>query len=254
MPALLYLYMWPPKGIMIAMKALQENAFALFGVALSEQQMQQLAAYEALLLDWNEKINLTAIRDVPGIRAKHFLDSLSCALAFGLNPPRSLIDVGTGAGFPGLVLKIAYPGMRLALVESVGKKARFCELVASELGLADVTVMDIRAEDAARLPKHREHYEWALARAVAQLPILLEYLLPLAKVGGNVLAQKGETGPAEVLQAANALKVLGGKLEKVIPVELPGVADGRHLVWVRKNHATPTAYPRLAGIPAKKPL
>ena len=164
------------------------------------------------------------------------------------------MDVGTGAGFPGLVLKIAYPNMRLCLVESVGKKARFCELVANELGLTDVCVLAVRAEDAGRMLEHRERYEWAVARAVAQLPILLEYLMPLAKVGGNVLAQKGETGPAEVVQSANAIKMLGGKLEKIIPVELPGVADGRHLVWVRKSNATAKTYPRPAGLPTKKPL
>ena len=237
-----------------AMNDLRENALKCFGMALSAEQMRLLAAYEALLLEWNEKINLTAIRDVPAIRAKHFLDSLSCALAFGGTAPRSVIDVGTGAGFPGLVIKIAYPEARLTLVESVGKKARFCELVARELGLKDVSVLAMRAEDVARQPAYREQFDWAVARAVAQLPILLEYLMPLVKVGGHVLAQKGETGPAEVMQAANAMKVLGGKLEKVTQVELPGVADTRHLVLVKKAHATPAAYPRMAGAPAKKPL
>ncbi len=237
-----------------AMNDLRENALKCFGVALSAEQMRLLAAYEALLLEWNEKINLTAIRDVPAIRAKHFLDSLSCALAFGGTAPRSVIDVGTGAGFPGLVIKIAYPEARLTLVESVGKKARVCELVAQELSLKDVSVLAMRAEDVARQPAYREKFDWAVARAVAQLPILLEYLMPLVKVGGHVLAQKGETGPAEVMQATNAIKVLGGKLEKVTQVELPGVADTRHLILVKKAHATPVAYPRMAGAPAKKPL
>ena len=253
-PAFFFMPAGGSPGIIWGMNTVRENAKALFGVSLTAGQMQQMAVYEALLLEWNEKINLTAIRDVPGIRSKHFLDSLSCALAFGGAAPRSLIDVGTGAGFPGLVLKIAYPEMRLTLVESVGKKTRFCELVATELDLKDVTVLNARAEDVGRLPQHRQRYEWAVARAVARLPILLEYLLPLVRVGGHVLAQKGETGPVEVMESASALKVLGGSLRKVLPVALPAVADERHLVLIDKTQATPNTYPRPAGVASKKPL
>lgn len=242
-------------GIISRMETLALNAQKLFGVTLSAAQLKQLSSYESLLLEWNEKINLTAIRDVPGIRSKHFLDSLSCVLAFKSGEaPRSLIDVGTGAGFPGIVLKILYPSMKLTLVESVGKKAKFCADVVDKLGLANVQILSARAEDVGRMKDQREQYDWAVARAVAQMPVLAEYLLPLVKVGGCVLAQKGETGPAEVNQSAQAFKILGGRFRQVVNVQLPGVADERFLVIIDKIALTPATYPRQAGTPTKKPL
>ncbi len=236
------------------MDKLARDALQLFGISLSPRQVAQLTAYERELLEWNQKFNLTAIRDVEGIRAKHFLDSMSCSLAWREQPPRRLVDVGTGAGFPGVVLKILYPGMKLTLVESVGKKANFCQHIIETLGMEGVEVLAARAEDVGRNPKHREKYDWAVARAVANLPVLAEYLLPLVKVGGGMLAQKGEGGPAEVQAAENALKLLGGRMRQLIPVELPGVAEERYLVIVDKPAATPPAYPRKVGIAAKKPL
>ncbi|GAB4491002.1 MAG: 16S rRNA (guanine(527)-N(7))-methyltransferase RsmG [Anaerolineales bacterium] len=236
------------------MEKLVHDALQLFGISLSPRQVAQLAAYERELLEWNQKFNLTAIRDVDGIRAKHFLDSMSCALAWREQIPRRLVDVGTGAGFPGIVLKILYPGMKLTLVESVGKKANFCSHIVQTLGLESVEVLIARAEDAGRDPKHREKYDWAVARAVANLPVLAEYLLPLVRVGGGMLAQKGESGPAEAQAAEHAFKLLGGCMRQLISVELPGVAEERYLVIVNKPAATPPAYPRKVGIPAKKPL
>mgnify|MGYP000336118359 CR=1 FL=1 len=236
------------------MDKLARDALQLFGISLSPRQTAQFAAYERELLEWNQKFNLTAIRDVEGIRAKHFLDSMSCCLAWREQPPRRLVDVGTGAGFPGVVLKILYPGMKLTLVESVGKKANFCQHIIETLGMEGVEVLAARAEDVGRNPKHREKYDWAVARAVANLPVLVEYLLPLVKVGGGMLAQKGESGPAEVQAAENALKLLGGRMRQLISVELPGVAEERYLVIVDKPAATPPAYPRKVGIAAKKPL
>lgn len=236
------------------MDKLLRDAQQLFGLALSPKQVTHLATYERELLEWNEKFNLTAIRDVEGIRAKHFLDSLSCALAWKENPPRRLIDVGTGAGFPGIVLKILYPTLKLTLVESVGKKANFCAHIVETLGLENVEVVTARAEDLGQHPAHREKYDWAVARAVAALPVLSEYLLPLVKVGGGMLAQKGESGPAEANTSEKALKLLGGRLKQLVKVELPGVADERYLVLIDKVAATPPGYPRKAGIPSKKPL
>lgn len=235
------------------MSELSELAKQTFGIQLTAEQIERFNIYERVLLEWNAKINLTAIRDAESIRVKHFLDSLSCALAIE-SAPTSLIDIGTGAGFPGLALKILYPQMKLTLADSVGKKARFCELAAGEMGFTDVTAIAARAEDLGNDPKHRERYDWVTARAVAQLPILLEYLLPLAKVGGNVLAQKGETAGAELDAATNALKLLGGKKNKFIPVTLPGAEFERALIVISKISKTPKAYPRPAGIPAKKPL
>jgi 16S rRNA (guanine527-N7)-methyltransferase len=236
------------------MDKLIQDARHIFGIQLSAKQVNLLGTYERELLEWNAKFNLTAIRDVEGIRAKHFLDSLSCCLAWKNQPPRRMVDVGTGAGFPGLVLKILYPGLKLTLVESVGKKAAFCGHIVETLGLEGVEVLNARAEDIGQMPVHREKYDWAVARAVANLPILAEFLLPLVQIGGGMLAQKGESGPAEAQAAEKAFKLLGGRIRQLIPVALPGVADERYLVVVNKAAATPPAYPRKPGIPAKKPL
>ena len=236
------------------MDSLIQDAKTLFNVHLTARQVMALINYEKELMEWNQKFNLTAIRDVESIRTKHFLDSYSCVLAWKANPPHRLIDVGTGAGFPGIPLKIIYPTMHVTLVESVGKKAMFCQHIVQTLGLENVEVIQARAEDLGQKPAHRESYDWAVARAVANLNILSEYLLPLVKLGGTMLAQKGETGPAEAQSAEKAMKILGGKLKQLIPVNLPGVADDRYLVLVDKVAATPPKYPRKAGIPMKTPL
>jgi len=213
-----------------------------------------LITYEKELLEWNQKFNLTAIRDAESIRTRHFLDSFSCVLAWKASPPNSLIDIGTGAGFPGLPLKILYPNLRLTLVESVGKKAMFCQHIVRVLGLERVEVIKSRAEDLGQNANHREKYDWAVARAVANLNVLSEYLLPLVRIGGTMLAQKGESGPAEAQSAEKAMKLLGGKLRQLIQANLPGVAEDRYLMLVDKVAATPPKYPRKAGIPAKQPL
>lgn len=226
----------------------------IVGVRLNDTQISALKTYETLLVEWNEKFNLTAIRERDQIRTKHFLDSLTCLIAFGDQKPSSLIDVGTGAGFPGIVLKIMLPKMKLTLVESVGKKVGFCEHVVQELKLEQVTVLKMRAEEIGNDPQHRERYDWAVARAVAQLPILAEYLLPLVKLGGKMLAQKGETGPAEAQRAERAIKILGGHLRQLTPLNLPGVVEDRYLIVVDKVAATPHDFPRRIGIPSKTPL
>ena len=236
------------------MDKLVHDAQALFNVHITGRQVMALITYEKELIEWNQKFNLTAIRDSESIRTKHFLDSFSCVLAWKAVPPECVIDVGTGAGFPGIPLKILYPNMKLTLVESVGKKAMFCQHIVSVLGLENVDVIHTRAEDLGQDPRHRETYDWAIARAVAQLNVLSEYLIPLIKIGGRMLAQKGESGPAEAQSAEKAMTLLGGKLEQLIPVHLPGVADDRYLVVVEKVAATPPKYPRKPGIPTKQPL
>jgi 16S rRNA (guanine527-N7)-methyltransferase len=213
-----------------------------------------LTTYEKELLEWNQKFNLTAIRDTESIRTKHFLDSFSSVLAWKASPPSNLIDVGTGAGFPGVPLKILYPNLKLTLVESVGKKAKFCQHIVRLLGLEQVDVIQARAEDLGQNPQQREGYDWAVARAVANLNVLSEYLIPLVRIGGSMLAQKGESGPAEAQSAEKAMELLGGKLKQLIPVHLPGVADDRYLVVVDKVAATPPKYPRKPGVPVKQPL
>jgi 16S rRNA (guanine527-N7)-methyltransferase len=236
------------------MEKLARDAQTLFNLHLSGHQVAALVTYEKELIEWNHKFNLTAIRDTDSIRTKHFLDSFSCVLAWKASPPHQLIDVGTGAGFPGIPLKIIYPNLKLTLVESVGKKAMFCQHIVRVLGLEQVEVIQARAEDLGQNPQHRERYDWAVARAVANLNVLGEYLIPLVKVGGMMLAQKGESGPAEAQSAEKAMELLGGKLKQLIPVNLPGVADDRYLVIVEKVAATPPRYPRKPGIPMKMPL
>ena len=236
------------------MEKLVQDAQALFNVHLTGRQIIALTTYERELLEWNQKFNLTAIRDEKGVRTKHFLDSFSCVLAWKANPPTNFIDVGTGAGFPGIPLKIIYPGTKVTLVESVGKKAMFCQHVVSLLGLEGVEVLNARAEDLGQMLTHREQYDWGIARAVANMRVLSEYLLPLVRVGGMMLAQKGESGPAEVHSAEKAIKLLGGEVRQLIPVTLPGVVEERHLVLVDKVATTPPGYPRKPGVPAKKAL
>ena len=236
------------------MQKLIENAQQSFGIHLARKQVEALRVYEHELIEWSGKFNLTAIRDEEGIRVKHFLDSLSCVLAWQGNPPESLIDIGTGAGFPGLVLKILYPGMRLTLVESVGKKANFCRHVVEQLHLENVETITARAEEVGQMLMHREKYDWAVARAVANLPVLVEYLLPLVKPGGAALAQKGSTGPIEAVKAEGAIQILGGRLQQLIPVTLPGVVDERFLIIIDKVALTPRNYPRRPGEATKKPL
>lgn len=236
------------------MEKLAHDAQVLFNVRITGRQLMALITYEKELLEWNQKFNLTAIRDSDSIRTKHFLDSFSCVLAWKASPPNQLIDIGTGAGFPGIPLKILYPTLKLTLVESVGKKAMFCQHIVRVLGLEQVDVIQARAEDLGQNPQHREKYDWAVARAVANLNVLSEYLIPLVKIGGAMLAQKGESGPAEAQSAEEAMRLLGGKLKQLIPVNLPSVAEDRYLVVVEKVAATPPKYPRKPGIPMKQPL
>ncbi len=231
-----------------------QDTQTLLNLRLSPRQVAALQRYENELLDWNSRMNLTAIRDSEGIRTKHFLDSYTCLNAWKDTPPTSLVDIGTGAGFPGIPLKILYPGMRLTLVDSIGKKVEFCRHVVQVLGLEKVEVLKARAEELGQAKAHREKYDWAVARAVAHLDILVEYLLPLVRVGGSVLAQKGESGPAEAHASERAIRLLGGHLRQIIPVSLPGVAEERFLIVIDKIAATPPNYPRHVGVPSKNAL
>ena len=236
------------------MKDLSQQARALIGLQLNRAQLAALDTYERELLSWNARFNLTAIDDPKKIRTKHFLDSLTCLLAMRNAPMERVIDIGTGAGFPGIPLKIICPNMRLTLVESVGKKAAFCQHIVEILRLRDVEVLPERAEAVGSSDAHRERYDWALARAVATMSTLMEYLLPLVHVGGRALAMKGEGGPAEAQAAEGAMRLLGGHLQQLLPVTLPGVEDQRYLIIMEKLAATPDRYPRRTGLPTKKPL
>lgn len=236
------------------MSSLAEAVQTMLGEPLSAQQVAAFERYAAELTEWNQRFNLTRITEPAAITSRHFLDSLSCWLALRKQPPTSLIDVGAGAGFPGLALKILRPELRLTLLESTAKKAGFLEHMVQVLGLQGVTVLAQRAEDAGQAPAHREQYDWAVARAVAPLPVLAEYLLPFVRVGGYMLAQKARGVAEEARLAANAFGQLGGKLETLIPVAVPGLDEERWLVVVHKVKPTQARFPRQAGTPSKKPL
>jgi 16S rRNA (guanine527-N7)-methyltransferase len=237
------------------MKTFAETVRTLIGCDLVKDQLSALKVFEDELLEWNQHISLTAIRDSEGVWIKHFLDSLTVLLAWDRqSPPERVIDVGTGAGLPGLVLKILWPNIRLTLVESVHKKADFCQHMVDRLGMEGVTVLTERAEVVGQDPSHRHTYDLAVARAVARMPILMEYLLPLVHRNGIVMAMKGETAHAETHAAQNAINLLGGKLHKLINVKLPGVVEERFIVVVHKIARTPEEYPRRVGVPAKNPI
>lgn len=224
------------------------------GIQLSASQYRKFQLYEQILLDWNQRVNLTAIRNPEQVRVKHFLDSLTCLQALSGSSVERLVDVGAGAGFPGIPLKIACPDMHLTIIESVGKKADFCRLIVKELELSGVEVLQERAETTGQDAAYRQRFDWGVARAVAEMPVLAEYLLPLVRVGGSMLAMKSDGAPAEAQAAEHAIHLLGGSLQRLIPVTLPGVAEERYLVVIKKVAATPHEYPRRAGLPSKKPL
>ncbi len=237
------------------MEALVENVKSLLGIQLSKEQLGALRKYQDELLAWNKHISLTAIRSVEGVQTKHFLDSLTVIMAWERHgPPSRIIDVGTGAGFPGLVLKLIWPTSELTLVESVHKKADFCRHIVDELGLKGVSVLSERVEAIGQDPAHRQSYDLAVARAVARMPILMEYLLPLIHSNGVAMAMKGETAHAETQAADKAIHMMGGKLHKLVHVTLPGVVEERFIVVVNKVARTPEEYPRRIGVPAKNPI
>ncbi len=223
---------------------------ARLGVTLNADQEAQFEQLAAELVCWNAHTNLTAITDPEGVRVRHFLDSLTVPV----RPDDRVIDVGTGAGFPGLPLALAHPSLRVTLLEATGKKIAFLEHMIELLGLTNAVTLHARAEDAGQHPAHRAAYDLAVARAVARLPVLLEYLLPLVRVGGRCIAMKGITAHEEAESARRALRTLGGRLIGIETVMLPGVAEPHHLVMVEKTASTPPLYPRKPGTPSKKPL
>ncbi len=216
-----------------------------YGLALDGEQTAALEKYALLLRDWNERMNLTAITDDEGIAEKHFLDSLTLLTAVDIPSGAAVADVGTGAGFPGVVLGIARPDIKLTLIDSLGKRVKFLETLTGELGIA-AECIHIRAEEAGRLPRLREGFDLVTARAVASLPVLAEYCLPLVRVGGVFAAMKGPDSEAETVAAAGIVKELGGGEVRRKSLALP-TAGERSILIVEKLAPTPSRYPRPAG-------
>lgn len=227
---------------------------AEYGISLSERQLGQFETYFHLLAEWNEKINLTAITEPEEVAVKHMIDSLSCYNQAVFLPGCSLIDVGTGAGFPGVPLKILRPDIKLTLLDSLNKRVAFLQELVQKLELTDVKCIHARAEEAGRNAGLRERFDIAASRAVARLNVLAELCLPFVKVGGCFIALKGAQYQEEAAEAQRAATMLGGQVSEVRAVRLPRLPDIRGIIYISKHKATPAAYPRRAGTPEKKPL
>ena len=229
---------------------------AQLSVALSEEQLGQFETYFQELADWNQRANLTAIIEYEDVQVKHFLDSLTICLTARehLAGPVRVMDVGAGAGLPGLALKLAFPDIKLALVESAKKKAAFLHHIVEKLGLEDVSIYTVRAEELAREKDLRDAFDLVAVRSLAKLPLLLEFSLPFCKPGGRLVALKHGGDWSEQESAANALSELGGHIEKVSTVLLEGLTDDRIVISIVKTGPTPSRYPRAVGIPGKRPL
>lgn len=234
-------------------EAMRQAAHA-YGVTLTEAQLTEFVCYHDLLLEWNEKVNLTAITEPEQVAVKHMIDSLSCYKEAWFAPGAAVIDVGTGAGFPGLPLKILRGDLQLTLIDSLNKRVKFLSAVAEHLGLQDVEVVHVRAEDGARKRAYRENFAVAVSRAVARLRVLAELCLPFVRVGGCFIALKGAQYREEMEEAESAIALLGGRIAAVETVKLPGLDDMRAVIYIEKVKKTPKIYPRKAGIPEKNPL
>ncbi len=223
------------------------------GLIFTNRQLEQFSLYYEMLVETNKVMNLTAITEPEEVAIKHMIDSL---LPFDAQSfaDKKLVDVGTGAGFPGIPLKIYCPSLKVTLIDSLAKRLKFLDTVIEKLELKGIRCIHLRAEDAGHDPKHREKYDIVTARAVARLSVLSEYCLPLLKTGGSFIALKGSKYQEELAVSGKALKILGGKLISAEAVKLPGLDDGRAIVKIAKIKNTPKTYPRKAGLPDKQPL
>lgn len=239
---------------MMEYKKLLKESCEEMGVSLDEKQIEQFMQYLSLLLEWNEKMNLTAITEKRDVVLKHFADCLSLVPAVEWKAGMKVIDVGTGAGFPGIPVKIACPEVEMTLLDSLQKRIGFLQEVGSQLGLEGVQYIHSRAEDGGQNAEHREQYDLCVSRAVANLAVLAEFCLPFVKVGGMLAALKGPDAEAELEQAKGALAKLGGKLVKIQDVAIPNTDLSHKLVFIEKTAPTPKQYPRKAGKINKNPL
>lgn len=227
---------------------------SLLNISLSKNQAEQFYRYYELLFEWNKVMNLTAITDYNEVNEKHFIDSLSIVKVLDFLNIKTVIDVGTGAGFPGIPLKIVFPHLKIVLLDSLQKRVHFLDTVINEMELHDIITLHGRAEDYARKPEYREQFDLCVSRAVANLSVLSEYCIPYVKVGGTFIAYKSGNVQEELKQSEIAVKVLGGTIENVEIFNLPQSEIDRSLITVRKKKNTGKKYPRKAGMPGKNPL
>lgn len=231
-----------------------EDGCQAFGVTLTDKQIEQFEKYYELLVEWNKVMNLTGITEFDEVMQKHFVDSVAAAKYAEMEKVNRLIDVGTGAGFPGIPLKIVYPHIQVTLLDSLNKRIKFLEEVVDNLGLTGIETVHGRAEDAAKKAEYREQFDLSVSRAVANLASLTEYCLPFVKVGGKFVSYKSVSVDEEITQSKKAVYVLGGEIGKVEKFNLPESDMERALVIIEKKRSTPKKYPRKAGMPTKEPL
>lgn len=236
------------------MSQMFENKLKALGIVLTDTQKKQFDKFYELLVEWNKVMNLTGITEYEEVNEKHFVDSLSLVKAVDINKISTVIDIGTGAGFPGIPLKIAFPHLKVVLLDSLNKRINFLNTVISELGLTDIETIHGRAEDYAKQGEYREQFELCVSRAVANLSTLSEYCIPYVKVGGLFIPYKSGEIDEEVLYAKKAIHILGAKLEKIIKFQLPDTEINRSFVKIIKTQSTAKRYPRKAGLPTKEPL
>lgn len=224
------------------------------GITLDERQLDRFDSFTALLIEWNERLNLTRITDPVEIAVKHYLDSLSLLSVVDIPAGSSLLDVGTGAGIPAVPLKIARPDLKVTMLDSVRKRLRFIEVVLQELDVEDAELVHARAEDGGQDKRYRERFDFTVSRAVARLSVLSELCIPFCRIGGCFVAYKGPDAVEEIAEAGSAIRKLGGKPARTESLSLPGGDAGRTLVVVGKGRRTPSGFPRKAGTPEKQPL